>query len=192
MTFVNGATPISFDDAVDKIEISKPFNPLIAGVAPTGAELKVIFKNGYTSSPDTIIPINNLELAKAIPLEFDARLSPDLESAMSNALRTALADAPNRTKQSELWDIFVQGNMKDILTNSLNNVSNFKFTEIENSQIIDWKDAIKSIESIPTISSVLPSPGQDIQGFRLKFFLNSKYSCGSGLTFNISNLGKAK
>ena len=192
MTFVNGATPISFDDVVDKIEISKPFNPLIAGVAPTGAELKVIFKNGYTSSPDTIIPINNLELAKAIPLEFDARLSPDLESAMSNALRTALADAPNRTKQSELWDIFVQGNMKDILTSSLNNVSNFKFTEIENSQIIDWKDAIESIESVPPIDAIIPDPTQNFRDFSLKFVLNSKYSCGSGLTFFIRNLGSAK
>lgn len=192
MTFVNGATPISFDDAVDKIEISKPFDPLIAGVAPTGAELKVIFKNGYTSSPETIIPISSLGFAKAIPLEFDARLTENLELAMSNALKIALANAQNRTEQSKLWDIFVKGNMKDILTSSLNNVSNFKFTEIENSQIIDWKDAIKSIESVPVITAVIPNTGQPFEQFSLKFFLNSKYSCESFLTFIISDLGNAK
>lgn len=191
MTFVNGATPISFDDAVDKIEISKPFDPLIAGVAPTGAELKVIFKNGYTSSPDTIIQIDSLGLAKAIPLEFDATITPQLESAMSNALKTELAKT-DRAGQTKLWELFVKGNMKDILTSSLNNVSNFKFTEIENSQIIDWKDAIESIESVPPIDAIIPDPTQNFRDFSLKFVLNSKYSCGSGLTFFIRNLGSAK
>lgn len=189
MTFVNGATPISFDDAVDKIEISKPFNPLIAGVAPTGAELKVIFKNGYTSSPDTIIPIDSLGLAKAIPLEFDTTISQQLESAMSNALKDELANAADRAGQSKLWDLFVKGNMKDILTSSLNNVSNFKFTEIENSQIIDWKDAIESIESVPFIPAIIPDAGKPFEQFSLKFVLNStKYSCGRFLTFIISGL----
>lgn len=192
MTFVNGATPISFDDVVDKIEISKPFNPLIAGVEPTGAELKVIFKNGYTSSPDTIIPINNLDLAKAIPLEFDVRLAEKLEPAMSNALKTELDNTANRDEQKKLWEGLVNLNMKDILTSSLDAVSNFNFTEIENSNIINWKDVIESIEVHAGFAAVLPPSKQDFPVFTLKFILNSKYSCGSSLIFNISELGQAK
>ena len=193
MTFVNGATPISFDDAVDKIEISKPFDPLIAGVAPTGAELKVIFKNGYTSSPDTIIPIDSLGLAKAIPLEFDLRLANQIEPAMTNALKTELAKTTDWAEQSKLWDTFVKGNnMKDILTSSLDAVSDFNFTEIENSNIINWKDVIKSIVVHSDISSILPSSGETIRGFRLTFVLNPKYSCSRSLIFNIHNLGNAK
>ena len=107
MTFVNGATPISFDDVVDKIEISKPFNPLIAGVAPTGPEINVIFKNGFTSSPDTIIPIDSLGLARAIPLEFGTTLSQQLESGMGNALKDGLANAADRAGQSKLCGLFV-------------------------------------------------------------------------------------
>ena len=193
MTFVNGATPISFDDVVDKIEISKPFDPLIAGVAPTGAELKVIFKNGYTSSPDTIIPIDSLGLAKAIPLEFDLRLANQIEPAMTNALKTELAKTTDWAEQSKLWDTFVKGNnMKDILTSSLDAVSDFNFTEIENSNIINWKDVIESIEVHAGFAAVLPPSKQDFPVFTLKFILNSKYSCGSSLIFNISELGQAK
>ena len=138
-----------------------------------------------------IIQIDSLGLAKSIPLEFDATITPQLESAMSNALKTELAKT-DRAGQTKLWELFVKGNMKDILTSSLNNVSNFKFTEIENSQIIDWKDAIESIESVPPIDAIIPDPTQNFRDFSLKFVLNSKYSCGSGLTFFIRNLGSAK
>ena len=191
MTFVNGATPISFDDVVDKIEISKPFDPLIAGVEPTGAELKVIFKNGYTSSPDTIIPISSLGFAKAIPLEFDLRLAGQIEPAMTNGLKNALAKTTNREDQEKLWDTFVKRNMKDILTSSLDAVSNFNFTEIENSNIINWKDVIESIGVHVGFTVLLPPSGQTIPGFSLKFVLNSKYSCSRSLIFNIGNLGQA-
>ena len=193
ITFVNGTAPISFDVAVDRIEISKSFDPLTAGVAPTGAELKIIFKNGYTSSPETIIPISSLGFAKAIPLEFDVLLTTELEKVMSNGLKTALAAAPNRQAQSDLWwQTFVLGNMKEVLTQALNTAKDFHFTEIENNNIINWIDAIESIKSIPVIAAAIPPTGQPFEEFSLKFNLNSNYSTTRVLTFRMSNLGNAK
>ena len=54
-------------------------------------EFKVACKEGDTSSPDHIVPVGRLGLAKGIPLEFDVRWASPLEPAMTNALKTELA-----------------------------------------------------------------------------------------------------
>ena len=142
MTFVDDGTkePVSFVDAVDRIEISKTFDPLTPGVAPTGAELKVVLKTGYISSSlETFIPISSLGLAKAMPLNFDAdvTLKNKLEEVMTNALSAVLADTTDRVSQNMVFELIIKGDIKDMLTESLNTVENFHFLEIKNNNIIN-------------------------------------------------------
>ena len=94
----------------------------------------------------------------AIPLEFDVRLAEKLEPPLSNALKTELDNTATRDEQKKLWEGLVNLNIKDILTSSLVAVSNFNFTEIENSNIINWKDVIESIEVHAGFAAVLPTP----------------------------------
>ena len=196
MTFVDDGTkePVSFVDAVDRIEISKTFDPLTPGVAPTGAELKVVLKTGYISSSlETFIPISSLGLAKAMPLNFDAdvTLKNKLEEVMTNALSAVLADTTDRVSQNMVFELIIKGDIKDMLTESLNTVENFHFLEIKNNNIINWIDVISTIKNISAFIE-LPAAGEVIPGFSLKFNLNSIYSCSNDLTFNIGTLGIAK
>ena len=195
MTFVDDGTkePVSFVDAVDRVEISKPFNPLTPGVAPTGAELKVVLKTGYISSLETFIPISSLGLAKAMPLSFnaDVTLKNKLEEVMTNALSAVLADTTDRISQDMVFKLIIKGDIKDMLTDSLNTVENFHFLEIKNNNIINWIDVISTIKNISAVIE-LPAAGEVIPGFSLKFNLNSIYSCSNDLTFNIGTLGIAK
>ena len=195
MTFIDDGTkePVSFVRAVDRVEISKTFDPLTPGVAPTGAELKVVLKTGYISSLETFIPISSLGLAKAMPLNFDAdvTLKNKLEKVMTNAFSAVLADTTNRTEQLMLWEVIMKTDIKDMLTESLNTVENFHFSEIKNNEIINWIDVISSINNTSTVIE-LPAVGQEIPGFSLKFNLKSIYSCDNILTFNIGTLGTAK
>ena len=111
---------------------------------------------------------------------------------MTNALKTELAKTTDWAEQSKLWDTFVKGNnMKDILTSAHDAVSDFKSTEIENSNIINWKDDIKSIVVHTDISSIFASCGETIWWFRLTVVLTPKYSCSRSLISNIHKLGNA-